>query len=77
LLRERHDEIVLSDVIDRDYRTFSVEGPMTDDREWNHAVVVAEKSGRPAKPPHPSGSHLTHRWRERDSNHRYPAKKQL
>jgi hypothetical protein len=41
---------------------------MTDDREWNHAVVVAEKSGRPAKPPHPSGSHLTHRWREMDSN---------
>jgi hypothetical protein len=33
-------------VTDRDTETFSVEGPMTDDRQWNHAVVVAQKSGR-------------------------------
>ncbi len=33
-------------VTDKDEETFSVEGPMTDDRQWNHAVVVAQKSGR-------------------------------
>jgi hypothetical protein len=33
-------------VTDRANGTFSVEGPMTDDRPWNHAVVVAQKSGR-------------------------------
>ena len=33
-------------IADRDNGTFSVEGPMTDDRLWNHAVVVAQKSGR-------------------------------
>lgn len=33
-------------VIDKYQKTFSVEGPMTDDRQWNHAVVVAQKSGR-------------------------------
>ena len=33
-------------VTDKDEETFSVEGPMTDDRPWNHAVVVAQKSGR-------------------------------
>jgi hypothetical protein len=33
-------------VTDKDNGTFSVEGPMTDDRQWNHAVVVAQKSGR-------------------------------
>jgi hypothetical protein len=33
-------------ITDKDNGTFSVEGPMTDDRQWNHAVVVAQKSGR-------------------------------
>jgi hypothetical protein len=33
-------------VTDKDKETFSVEGPMNDDRPWNHAVVVAQKSGR-------------------------------
>jgi hypothetical protein len=33
-------------VTDKDNGTFSVEGPMTDDRPWNRAVVVAQKSGR-------------------------------
>jgi hypothetical protein len=33
-------------VTDKDNGTFSVEGPMTDDRPWNHAVVLAQKSGR-------------------------------
>jgi hypothetical protein len=33
-------------VTDRDKDTFSVEGPMTDDRQWNRAVVMAQKSGR-------------------------------
>jgi hypothetical protein len=33
-------------VTDKDKETFSVEGPMTDDRQWNHAVVEAQKSGR-------------------------------
>lgn len=33
-------------VSDKDTETFSVEGPMTDDRQWNHAVVAAQRSGR-------------------------------
>ncbi len=33
-------------VTDQDQKTFSVEGPMTDDRVWNHAVVAAQRSGR-------------------------------
>ena len=33
-------------VTDKASETFSVEGPMTDDRQWNHAVVAAQKSGR-------------------------------
>jgi hypothetical protein len=32
-------------IIDKDNGTFSVEGPMTDDKHWNHAVVVARKQG--------------------------------
>lgn len=32
-------------ITDRYNGTFSVEGPMTDDRPWNHAVVVAQKAG--------------------------------
>ena len=33
-------------VVDRDTGEFSVEGPMSDDRAWNHAVVNAQKVGR-------------------------------
>lgn len=33
-------------VTDQDKETFSVEGPMTDDRQWNRAIVMAQKSGR-------------------------------
>ncbi len=33
-------------VIDRDAGEFTVEGPMSDDRPWNHAVVNAQKAGR-------------------------------
>jgi hypothetical protein len=33
-------------VTDQDKETFSVEGPMSDDRQWNHAIVMAQKSGR-------------------------------
>jgi hypothetical protein len=33
-------------VTDKVTETFSVEGPMTDDRQWNHAVVAAQKAGR-------------------------------
>ncbi len=33
-------------ITDKDNGAFSVEGPMTDDRLWNHAVVVAQKAGR-------------------------------
>jgi hypothetical protein len=33
-------------VVDRDTRDFTAEGPMTDDRPWNKAVVDAQKVGR-------------------------------
>jgi hypothetical protein len=33
-------------VVDRDTDEFTVEGPMTDDRLWNKAVVGAQKVGR-------------------------------
>jgi hypothetical protein len=33
-------------ITDKDDGTLSVEAPMTDDRLWNHAVVVAQKLGR-------------------------------
>jgi uncharacterized Zn-finger protein len=39
-------QAILPIITDRDNGTFSVEGPMTDDRSWNHAVVVAQKLGR-------------------------------
>ena len=31
---------------DDDNRTFSIEGPMWDDRPWNKAVVQAQEQGR-------------------------------
>ena len=33
-------------VVDRDTSEFTVEGPMSDDRLWNSAVVNAQKVGR-------------------------------
>lgn len=33
-------------VVDRDSGEFAIEGPMTDDRPWNSAVVHAQKFGR-------------------------------
>jgi len=33
-------------VVDRDTDEFTVEGPMSDDRPWNKAVVDAQKAGR-------------------------------
>jgi len=33
-------------VVDRDTGEFTVEGPMSDDRPWNSAVVGAQKVGR-------------------------------
>jgi hypothetical protein len=33
-------------VVDRDKGEFTVEGPMTDDRPWNTAVVEAQRVGR-------------------------------
>ena len=33
-------------VVDRDTGEFTIEGPMTDDRPWNKAVVEAQKVGR-------------------------------
>jgi hypothetical protein len=33
-------------VVDRDTGEFTVEGPMSDDRPWNEAVVDAERGGR-------------------------------
>jgi len=33
-------------VVDHDSGEFTVEGPMSDDRPWNKAVVEAQKVGR-------------------------------
>lgn len=33
-------------VVDHDHKTYSVEGPMTDDRPWNSAVCRAQETGR-------------------------------
>ena len=43
--RERHDKPFYLIVTDKNDKMFSVEGPMSDDRQWNHAVVMAQKSG--------------------------------
>jgi hypothetical protein len=44
--RERYIKSFYLIITDKDNGTFSVEGPMTDDTLWNHAVVVAQKLGR-------------------------------
>jgi hypothetical protein len=55
-------------IIDKDNGTFSVEGPMTDDKHWNHAVVVAQKAGRQVRCFTASGfsaEDATRNWLER------------
>ena len=44
--RDMYTEPFYLIITDKDNGTFSVEGPMTDDRQWNHAVVIAQKAGR-------------------------------
>jgi hypothetical protein len=33
-------------IVDEDERTFTIEGPMTDDRPWINAVCRAQEAGR-------------------------------
>ena len=33
-------------IVDNDHKTYSVEGPMTDDTPWNSAVCRAQDEGR-------------------------------
>jgi hypothetical protein len=56
MARQRPDTPFYLIVTDRDNETFSVEGPMTDDRQWNHAVVAAQKSGRQVRSSMANGS---------------------
>jgi hypothetical protein len=44
--RPRHIEPFFLIVADRDQGVFSVEGPMTDDTQWNSAVCRAQETGR-------------------------------
>src|ERR1700745_1966855 len=46
MARERHIKSFYLIITDKDNGTFCVEGPMTDDRLGNHAVIVAQKLGR-------------------------------
>src|SRR6266700_5781493 len=62
-------------VTDGDRGTFSVEGPMTDDRLWNHAVVVAQKAGRQVRCLEASGSSAedtARTWLQRYSGKQVP-----
>ena len=62
-------------ITDRDNGTFSVEGPMTDDRSWNHAVVVAQKSGRQIRCSFASGfsaEDTARNWLQRYSGKQVP-----
>jgi hypothetical protein len=63
-------------VSDGDNETFSVEGPMTDDRQWNHAVVAAQKKGRRVTCSTATGSSAedaARNWLQRYSGTRVPA----
>ena len=63
-------------VTDQDKGTFSVEGPMTDDRQWNHAVVAAQKSGRRVRcstANGPSVEDAARDWLQRYSGTRVPS----
>jgi hypothetical protein len=60
-------------VSDRDNATFSVEGPMADDKPWNRAVVAAQKSGRRvvcAATSEPSAEEAARDWLQRYSGTR-------
>jgi len=63
-------------VTDQDKGTFSVEGPMTDDRQWNRAVVTAQKSGRRVRcstANGPSVEDAARDWLQRYSGTRVPS----
>ena len=63
-------------VTDQDKGTFSVEGPMTDDRQWNRAVVTAQKSGRRVRcstANGPSVEDTARDWLQRYSGTRVPS----
>ncbi len=44
--RRKRIEPFLLAVVDEDKGTFTIEGPMTDDRPWNNAVCRAQDAGR-------------------------------
>ena len=73
--REHYLEPFYLIITDQDNGTFSVEGPMTDDRLWNHAVVVAQKSGRQVRCSTASGSSAedtARNWLQRYSGKQVP-----
>ena len=73
--REHYLEPFYLIIADKDNGTFSVEGPMTDDRLSNHAVVVAQKSGRRVRCSTASGSSAedtARNWLQRYSGKQVP-----
>jgi len=46
MLRRRQIDPFFLVIVDRLKGLFTVEGPMTDDTEWNEAVCSAQKAGR-------------------------------
>jgi hypothetical protein len=63
-------------VTHKDKETFSVEGPMTDDRQWNHAVVAAQKLGRRVRCSTANGSSVedaARDWLQQYSGTRVPS----
>ncbi len=63
-------------VTDQDKETFSVEGPMTDDRQWNRAIVMAQKSGRRVRcstADGPSAEDAARDWRQQYSGKQVPS----
>lgn len=46
MARRRMPPPFLLVIIDEDAKTFSVEGPMIDDRSWNDAIWNARQAGR-------------------------------
>ena len=73
--REHYLEPFYLIITDKDNGTFSVEGPMTDDRLWNRAVVVAQKSGRQVRCSTASGSSAedtARNWLQRHSGKQVP-----
>ena len=73
--REHYLEPFYLIITDKDNGTFSVEGPMTDDRLWNLAVVIAQKSGRQVRCSTASGSsaeETARDWLQRYSGKQVP-----